>query len=84
MPTAVLGYSLAIAQEDRATLGSDPSAWTMPYGRGEVHWGLRPLYAASRPAVPVINDGEVKLPKIKTSKIILARNKQNELYKGKY
>ena len=34
MPTAYIWYIVPIAKEDRATLGSDPSALAMPYGMG--------------------------------------------------
>ena len=34
MPMACIWYILPIAKEDRATLGSDPSALVMPYGMG--------------------------------------------------
>jgi len=34
MPTARLWYIVTTAKEDRATLGSAPSAWVVPYGMG--------------------------------------------------
>ena len=34
MPTAYLWYIVPTAKEDRATLGSDPSALAVPYGMG--------------------------------------------------
>jgi len=52
MPTAYVWYIISTAKEDRATLGSDPSALAVPYGMGRgPFWASSSIYAGGPKAI---------------------------------